>query len=396
MKRIARAVGLMMAMAWMLPMAAGAADTQPWTPAQANAWYAKQAWPVGSNYIPSNAINELEMWQAATFDPARIDQELGWAQGMGMNTMRVFLHNLLWDQDKQGFKQRIDQFLAIAARHHIKPIFVLFDSCWDPDPVLGPQHPPIPGVHNSGWVQAPGTKILDDPSRYPQLEAYVKDIVGSFAKDPRILAWDVWNEPDNDGGGNYAAEEPKDKFARVAQLLPQVFAWARSQHPIQPLTSALWQDPDWSKLQALNAIERTQLTQSDIITFHNYAFPENFLRRVQQLRGYGRPIICSEYMARSEGSTIDGVLPVGKKLNVGMINWGFVAGKTQTIFPWESWQHPYTLQPPDIWFHDLLHADGTPYRQREVDIIKALSEAPKGVVPASAGTLPVPDDLVAH
>lgn len=368
-----------------------AADTERWTAAQAKAWYAKQAWPVGSNYIPSNAINELEMWQSATFDPARIDQELGWAQGLGMNTMRVFLHNLLWDQDRAGFKKRIDTFLTIAAKHHIKPIFVLFDSCWDPDPVLGPQHPPIPGVHNSGWVQAPGTKMLDDPSQYPQLEAYVKDIVGSFAKDDRILAWDVWNEPDNDGGGNYAAAEPKDKFQRVAKLLPQVFDWARSQHPVQPLTSGVWHDDDWSKLHELNAIEQTQLTQSDIITFHNYGFPEEFLRRVQQLHTYGRPMICTEYMARSAGSTVDGVLPVGKKLDVGMVNWGFVSGKTQTIFPWDSWQKPYTLQPPVIWFHDLLNPDGTPYREREAAIFRALSAAPKGVVPADAAMLPAVD-----
>ena len=368
-----------------------AADTERWTAAQAKAWYAKQAWPVGSNYIPSNAINELEMWQSATFDPARIDQELGWAQGLGMNTMRVFLHNLLWDQDHAGFKKRIDTFLTIAAKHHIKPIFVLFDSCWDPDPVLGPQHPPIPGVHNSGWVQAPGTKVLDDPSQYPQLEAYVKDIVGSFAKDDRILAWDVWNEPDNDGGGNYAAAEPKDKFQRVAKLLPQVFDWARSQHPVQPLTSGVWHDDDWSKLHELNAIEQTQLTQSDIITFHNYGFPEEFLRRVQQLHTYGRPMICTEYMARSAGSTVDGVLPVGKKLDVGMVNWGFVSGKTQTIFPWDSWQKPYTLQPPVIWFHDLLNPDGTPYREREAAIFRALSAAPKGVVPADAAMLPAVD-----
>lgn len=384
------------ALALALPVMVHADDSQRWSPARANAWYAQQAWTVGSNYIPSDAINQLEMWQAATFDPTRIDQELGWAQGLGMDTMRVFLHNLLWDQDKQGFKQRIDQFLAMTARHHIKPIFVLFDSCWDPDPVLGPQHPPIPGVHNSGWVQAPGTKILDDPSSYPRLEAYVKDIVGSFAHDDRILAWDVWNEPDNDGGGNYAAEEPKDKFQRVAELLPQVFAWARSEHPVQPLTSGVWHDEDWSKLRSLNAIEQTQLTQSDIVTFHNYGFPEDFLRRVQQLRGYGRPMICTEYMARSAGSTVDGVLPLGKKLDVGMINWGFVSGKTQTILPWDSWQRPYTLQPPAIWFHDLLQADGTPYRQREADIIKALSGSPKGVVPASAAMLPVPDQAASR
>ncbi len=170
---------------------------QRWTEAQANAWYAQQPWPVGADFLPSNAINELEMWQADTFDPATIDRELGWAEAIGMNTMRVFLHNLLWEQDPKGFQQRIDAFLVIAARHHIRPVFVLFDSCWEPFPKLGPQHPPIPGVHNSGWVQAPGAAVLADPTQYPRLESYTKGVIGAFANDPRILAWDLWNEPDN-------------------------------------------------------------------------------------------------------------------------------------------------------------------------------------------------------
>jgi hypothetical protein len=369
------------------PHAPAADAPARWTSAQAHAWYQRQPWLLGSNYVPADAINELEMWQAATFDPARIDKELGWAQQLGMNTMRVFLHDLLWKQDPDGFKQRIDAFLTIAHKHGIRPIFVLFDSCWDPEPRLGPQHPPIPGVHNSGWVQSPGV-AMTDPSQYPRLEQYVKDIVGHFAKDPRVLAWDVWNEPDNPGGGDYDAREPKDKIALVAKLLPQVFAWARSAAPTQPLTSGVWHDDDWSDPARLNAVERTQLDESDVISFHNYGWPENFASRVRQLARYGRPLICTEYMARGAGSTIDGVLPLAKKLDVGMVNWGFVEGRTQTTLPWDSWQRPYTLQPPTIWFHDLLHGDGTPYRQREADILRALSHAPRGVVPATASTYP--------
>ncbi len=118
-----------------------AAAPARWTEAQANAWYAQQPWPVGADFLPSTAINELEMWQADTFDPVTIDRELGWAEAIGMNTMRVFLHNLLWEQDPKGFSQRIDQFLAICARHHIRPVFVLFDSCWDPQPQARPPAP---------------------------------------------------------------------------------------------------------------------------------------------------------------------------------------------------------------------------------------------------------------
>jgi endo-1,4-beta-mannosidase len=173
------------------------AESPRWPEQAANEWYAGQPWLVGSDYIPANAINELEMWQADTFDPQRIDLELGWAQGLGMNTMRVFLHDLLWQQDATGFKKRIDAFLEIADKHKIKPMFVLFDACWDPAPKLGKQRAPTPGVHNSGWVQSPGASALQDPGQYARLEAYVRGVVGAFANDQRILAWDIWNEPNN-------------------------------------------------------------------------------------------------------------------------------------------------------------------------------------------------------
>ena len=343
-----------------------------WTEAHANAWYAQQPWPVGANFLPSTAINELEMWQAESFDAATIDRELGWAESIGMNTMRVFLHNLLWEQDPKGFQKRIDTFLNIAARHHIRPVFVLFDSCWDPMPKLGPQHPPIPGVHNSGWVQAPGAEILSDPAQYPRMESYVKGVVGAFANDPRILAWDMWNEPDNHGGGIYAGEEPKDKTQIIVGLLPQVFAWARTVHPTQPLTSGVY-DGDWSSLAAMAPMARVQIEQSDVISFHNYGWPEEFEQRVKLLQQFHRPLLCTEYMARGAGSTFDGVLPIAHKYHVAAINWGLVAGKSQTYLPWDSWQRPYVMEQPTIWFHDVFHPDGTPYRQREVEIIRDLT-----------------------
>ncbi len=345
-------------------------QTARWTEQKANDWYAHQPWLVGSNYIPRSAINELEMWQEATFNPAQIDQELSWAESLGMNTMRVFLHDLLWQQDPSGFQKRIDQFLTIASRHHIRPILVLFDSCWDPSPHLGPQHPPIPGVHNSGWVQSPGAKALSDPSQYPRLKAYVLGVVGAFANDDRILAWDVWNEPGADNVGSYPKEELKNKDALVAALLPQAFEWARQANPVQPLTAAIY-DTDESRLDQLQQIE---LSNSDIITFHNYSWPESFQREVRWLKERNRPVICTEYMARSVGSTFDTILPIAKAERVGAINWGFVAGKTQTYYPWESWQHPYILDQPPVWFHEVLHSDGTPYRQAEVDLIRSLTK----------------------
>jgi hypothetical protein len=118
-----------------------------------------------------------------------------------------------------------------------------------------------------------------------------------------------------------------------------------------------------------------------VISFHDYGWPEIFEARAKSLQVYDRPILCTEYMARGNGSTFDTILPIGKKMDIAMINWGFVNGKTQTDMPWDSWQRPYVLKAPVIWFHDILHGDGTPYRAREVAIIKALSDAPRGVVP---------------
>jgi cellulase (glycosyl hydrolase family 5) len=359
------------------------AQTPParWSETKANEWYAKQPWLVGSNYIPANAINELEMWQAETFDPKTIDKELGWAEGLGMTTMRVFLHDLAWEQNPAGYRERIDRFLDIAARHRIKPLFVLFDSCWDPNPKLGPQHAPKPGVHNSGWLQSPGAQALQDPKQYSRLKTYVTGVVRAFAKDPRVLGWDVWNEPDNTNTNSYGTLEPKNKVELVLALLPQVFAWAREAGAEQPLTSGVWRG-DWSADDKLSPMERVQLENSDVISFHNYDNGAEFEKRIKWLQRYRRPILCTEYMARGNGSTFQGSLPIAQKYKVAAINWGFVAGKTQTYLPWDSWQKPYVDREPPVWFHEIFKQDGTPYKQDEVDLIRKLTGAP---VPATVG-----------
>ncbi len=353
-----------------------------WSEEKANEWYAKQPWLVGANFIPSDAINELEMFQAATFNPALNDKELGLAEGIGMNTMRVFLQDQLWQQDPEGFKKRLDTFLSIAARHHIRPLLVLFDSCWETNPHLGPQHPPIPGIHNSGWVQSPGKERLLSHADEPQLEAYVKGVVGAFANDDRILGWDVWNEPDNKGG-DVAADEPA-KVRRVDELLPKAFAWARSVHPTQPLTSGVWVG-NWSDAAKETPTTKIQLAESDIISFHNYGWPEDFEARIQELQPNHRPILCTEYMARGAGSTFDGSLPIAKKYHVAAINWGLVAGKTQTYFPWDSWERPYVLIQPTLWFHEVFRQDDTPYRQHEVDLIRQLTNRNAPTTQGSGG-----------
>ncbi len=350
-----------------LPRAA--AESSRWSPDRANRWYQAQGWPVGANYITSNAINQLEMFQADTFDPRRIDTELGWARSFGLNTVRVFLHDQLWAQDHRGFQSRLGQFVTIAARHRIKPLFVFFDSCWDPFPKLGRQRAPRPGVHNSGWVQSPGAERLSD-GRTRGLHDYLTGVLTQFRNDDRVLAWDLWNEPDNPAR-EYSTVELQDKQALVADLLPRVFRWAREVDVSQPLTSAVW-DGEWGDPQRRSTMANIQLDNSDVITFHCYDEPIFFEDRIAELSPLGRPLLCTEYLARTLGSTVDGVLPIAKRYNVGALNWGLVAGKTQTYLPWDSWDHPSTTV-PKIWFHDLVQPDGRPYRDTEIQTISKLS-----------------------
>jgi hypothetical protein len=344
-----------------------------WDKQKANNWYAEQPWLVGSNFNPSTSINQLEMWQAESFDTLTIDRELGWAASIGMNSARVYLHDLLWAQDSIGMLERMDTFLEIASRHGIKPMFVLFDSCWDPFPKTGKQRDPKPHVHNSGWVQSPGANALKDSTQYPRLERYVKGVVGHFRQDERVLAWDIWNEPDNDTGPSYRKVDLPNKLEYVLPLLEESFVWARSANPDQPLTSGVWLG-DWSAHETLTPIQKVQLEQSDVVSFHNYDGPEEFEKRIKWLQRYERPMLCTEYMARPNGSTFQGFLPIAKKYNVAMYNWGLVDGKTQTKYPWDSWEKQYTAAPKE-WFHEVFHTDGTPYRKEEVALIRELTAA---------------------
>lgn len=325
-------------------------DTR-WTQATAWDWYRQQPWLVGANFSPSTAINPLEMWQPETFDPITIDRELGWAEGLGFNCVRVYLHDLLHQADAAGFKQRIEKYLQIAAWHNIRTGFVLFDDCWNQEPKLGKQPEPKPGVHNSGWVQSPGTARVLDPGAWEPLESYVTDIVSTFTQDRRVLLWDLYNEPGNNNLGE-----------KSLPLLQQAFQWARHGSPSQPLSVAVW-----DKNQALNEFI---LSASDVITFHNYANVANLVEQIAELMTHHRPLICTEYMARKHGSLFVTHMPIFKQEGVGCIHWGLVSGKTNTIYPWGSAEG---TPEPELWFHDILRADGTPFDAQEMEFIRSIT-----------------------
>lgn len=346
-------VKLLMTISVILSLTCCNAPSKRWSEEKANRWYAQQGWLSGCNYTTSTAINQIEMWSADTFDPETIDRELGWGEDLGFNTMRVFLSSLVWENDPEGLKDRMEVFLQICTDHGIRPFFVFFDDCWDPVSHYGKQREPRPGIHNSGWVQDPSVERRRDTlSLYPVLEAYMKDIIGTFRKDKRILMWDVYNEPGNSRHLN--ASIP---------LLKKSFEWARAARPTQPLTAAV-------TCQDFGDLNKIQLENSDIVCLHTYSAPELVKHAIDTLKTYGRPVMCTEYMARPFGCSFQSVMPLLKENNVAAVNWGFVAGKTNTIYPWGGAE---SYQEPDVWFHDIIRVDGTPFSEEEVKLIRQIN-----------------------
>lgn len=335
-----------MLLAGLVVPVTGGGDSQRWTARHAWDWYEAQPWLLGFNYVTSTSVNAVDMWQAAGFDPTTIDRELGWAEATGFNTCRVFLSYVAWEADPEGFADRLDQFLALAVDHGISVMPIPFDDCAfsGREPVAGPQPAPVPGVHNSQWVASPGAQRVRDRGAWPPLEGYVKDVVGRLADDERVLLWDLYNEPGNSGMGDDSLP-----------LVQAAFAWAREAGATQPLTVGIW-----GELPALNEL---QAAQSDILSFHSYTDVAGLSAQIQKHRAHGRPIICTEWMARSLGGSYQTQLPVLERERVGCYCWGLVAGKTQTYFPWGSEEG---AEEPVLWFHDLYRPDGTPWDVGEV------------------------------
>lgn len=349
--------------------------TQRWTKDAIWKWHDDLPWLVGTNFVPSTAINQLEMWSADTFDAETIDRELGWAASIGMNVMRVYLHDIAWSADSEGFKARIDEYLAISSKHGIKTFLVFFDDCWH-EPKAGVQPTPRPGIHNSGWYRSPGREKLLDQTIWADLEAYVRDIASTFKNDSRIVAWDIYNEVTNLFLPSASLPEPEREAAQAAvlkdrpvqyeaavELMKRAFDWVRSEGVTQPLTSGIYY-----KDEPLNQL---LIDLSDFVSFHHYKEPDSLEKLVGKLLAEDRPLWCTEYLSRRAGCFFETHMPLFKEHKIAAINWGLVDGKTQTKYAWSD----QGVGEPDPWFHDVFKVDGTPYSEDEAAYIKGMTSS---------------------
>ncbi len=344
-----------------------------WSRERALEWQSTVGWRVGCNFTPSTAGNQLEMWQEETFDLATINRELGWAAEIGMNTIRLYLHDLLFKDSPAAFLDRLEEVTAVSHSHGIGVIPVLFDGVWHPKPRLGAQPEPTPYLHNSMWVQSPGSEIFYDRSRWPELRNYVHGVMSCFQNDPRIIAWDIFNEPDQVDLVTLKVGSRNEKSITAAELVETIFDWAREIEASQPLTVGIWEYSEDCR-PVNNALNKLILGRSDIISFHCYE-PHNKLSLIiGALLAHDRPLLCTEWLARSAGSTVD-LLQVFADCGVGAINWGLVDGRTQTRFPWRSWTEQVDDDEP--WFHELLHQDGAPYDADEIELFRQITQQQK-------------------
>lgn len=375
-----------------------------WTEERINAWYDELPWLVGCNYYPATAINQIDMWQASTWDSDRIDLELGWAASIGMNTLRVYLHDLVWADDEEGLYERMDKFLNICQSHGIRPFFVFFDDCHFPNPKLGVQPLPVRAYHNSGWVNSPARELAiryandqATPEEVARLKGYVQETMRKFKGDERVLMWELYNEPGRGNGldGDMGSTNVKRSIGEQSnKLVYDSWVWAREVNPSQPIMS----NSSGSIGKRNVSINRAN---SDLHSIHSYGgdkrrnldATERLRAEILEYQKDNRPVMVTEWLARDKGSVVEESLPLMKEMNAGAINWGFVAGKSATIWNWDSRRNAEgkrrsvnqeraagnVIQPgepmpePEIWFHDLLRFDGTPYDPAEIELFKELT-----------------------
>ncbi len=326
-------------------------DGRRWSEDRIWAWWKDIGVIRGVNYIPRNCVNSTEMWMEDTFDTDIIDQELAWAKSLGYTALRITLQQVVWQYDPEGFIERLDTFLGLAANHGLAVVPVLFDDLnrAGRDPDYGSQPEPIPHLHNAHWVPNPGPSRVRDMSQWPALERYVRAVIEAFKRDERIMYWDLYNTAGNDG-----------LWEQTLPLMDQVFNWVRDIDPRQPLAVPAWKE--FGSAMAARKLER-----SDVVTFHSFENADLLDAKIQWLQRYDRPVILSDWLMRQRENTFETILPILATRGVGWFNRGLVKGRTQTWIQEDDYRDQ---DHPDLWQHDVLEEDGNAYREEEKELIR--------------------------
>ncbi|GMN89594.1 cellulase family glycosylhydrolase [Francisella sciaenopsi] len=350
-----------------------------WSEKKANDWFNQFPWLIGFNYLPRTAVNWTEMWQKETFDLQTIEQELCWAAKYGYNTLRTNLPFIVWQDDRNGLIERINQFLNIASKNKILVMLCPFDDCGfsGEEPYFGKQKDPIPGLHNSQAAASPGRKTVMDKSKWTELEKYIKDIISNFKSDERIFIWDLYNEPGNTMVFTLEGDKPvsSDLENFSLELMKLTFKWAREINPIQPLTVGGWHVPVLENAEyndiLVHPIDIKAMELSDVISFHAYCVMDRMEMVLDIVKKYNRPMFCTEWLARHVKSCFETHLPFFRKNKIVPYQWGLVEGKTQTTYPWPIVvkNDPNYRRMP---FHDVLDKNGEPFFSSEMDLISLL------------------------
>jgi len=184
-------------------------------------------WVQGAVYVPTNCVNEAQQWDE--YDPVVNERELHQASVYGINVVRVYLHYYIYLKKKDALLAHIEDFLGRASRYGIRTEFVFFDDCWNQPPkeLLSADYrypAPLPGVHNSQWLVCPGDDVRDHYEQHRQgLKAYVQDIVNAHKSDPRVVFWEIYNEP--------------NKSAPTISLEKDAYVWIKETGTDIPVTA---------------------------------------------------------------------------------------------------------------------------------------------------------------
>lgn len=324
-----------------------------WTADRAQAYMQRFPCLKGCNYVPAYCYNYIQMWY--DFRTEEIRRELGFARDCGINSLRIFLPLFAWQQDGQWalVKERFAAFLDMAEAFGMTIMPTFQPNYGFVEKGQPPKAPTVhfrPGCHVNHW-QYPNTgtvTLLGNSELLGAIKDWFTDIIDMYGDDERIVAWDLWNEtPEAERGA-----------------LEWLFFFARDIGAAQPLTAS-WEAFDLS----------------DVITFHNYTKPGGeprypvgeslaFLPELERALAQERPVLCTEWLARTEGNTFETVLPYYRKHHIHFYFWGLCAGSAQYHFPW-GW--PEGSPEPKRWFHCILYPDGTPYRDEEIESLRAFT-----------------------